>query len=417
MTIIVNKNIYKKPINFKDLSLSCPELREYLIPINNKNFEFTINFKDEDSIRCLTKCLLEKDFSLRVKLPLNNLIPTLPNRLDYINYIFDLSGYDAATNKKVNILDIGTGPLPVYPLLISRVYDNTVTYGTDIDRDSLELANINITKNNLNDKIKLYKTTKEESLIPPVIINNISENEINCQLCNPPFYESIEEIKHLENFKSTKPKSMNLGSLNEVVTEGGETAFVSNLIDESLNNQHLFKWYSSLLGKFSSLEVLINKLRQHNINNYALKEISLGSTRRWVLAWSFYYDRLPNHLMRIEGGSFKSLNPPSNEVYITTDKLLDYLINDVLINIQNLSIDSYNDNTIQLTLIGDETWSRSVRRKLMKGETLSVDSNKITKLRFNYDGMECSLKITWLYGSDRQLFISLYKHINSKLLN
>lgn len=49
-----------------------------------------IDFKDEEALRTLTRCLLKKDFGLDMELPENFLIPTLPLRLNYILWIEDI---------------------------------------------------------------------------------------------------------------------------------------------------------------------------------------------------------------------------------------------------------------------------------------------------------------------------------------
>jgi 23S rRNA (adenine1618-N6)-methyltransferase len=68
---------------------------------------------------------------------------------------------------------------------------------------------------------------------------------------------------------------------------GGEVAFISKLIDESINLQGRVRWYSSMLGKLSSVSTLLGKLKDHDIENYALTEFTQGNTKRWGLAWSF----------------------------------------------------------------------------------------------------------------------------------
>lgn len=49
-----------------------------------------IDFKDENALKTLTKCLLERDFNLTVHLPPKQLVPTLPLRLNYILWIEDI---------------------------------------------------------------------------------------------------------------------------------------------------------------------------------------------------------------------------------------------------------------------------------------------------------------------------------------
>lgn len=73
-----------------------------------------------------------------------------------------------------------------------------------------------------------------------------------------------------------------------MVTPGGEVAFVSRMIEESLVLRDRVQWYTSMLGKFSSIAVLVQKLRNKGIGNYAVTEFVQGSkTRRWAIAWSF----------------------------------------------------------------------------------------------------------------------------------
>jgi 23S rRNA (adenine1618-N6)-methyltransferase len=84
------------------------------------------------------------------------------------------------------------------------------------------------------------------------------------------------------------------GSETEMLTPGGEVAFVSKMIDESLALRDRVQWYTSMLGKFSSLSALIQKLRDNGIDNYAATEFLQGNkTRRWGIAWSFD-DMRPN---------------------------------------------------------------------------------------------------------------------------
>lgn len=73
-----------------------------------------------------------------------------------------------------------------------------------------------------------------------------------------------------------------------MVTPGGEIAFVSRLIEESHALKSHCQWFTSMLGKFSSVEVILSKLREKDINNYAVKDLIQGSkTKRWVVGWSW----------------------------------------------------------------------------------------------------------------------------------
>lgn len=73
-----------------------------------------------------------------------------------------------------------------------------------------------------------------------------------------------------------------------MVTPGGEIEFVSRMIEESLRLREQVIWYTSMLGKLSSVSVIVEKLIQHGNHNYAVTEFVQGTkTRRWAVAWSW----------------------------------------------------------------------------------------------------------------------------------
>lgn len=73
-----------------------------------------------------------------------------------------------------------------------------------------------------------------------------------------------------------------------MVTTGGEIAFITRMIEESLHLRERVIWYTTMLGKLSSVSVLIETLLEHKNNNYAVTEFVQGNkTRRWAIAWSW----------------------------------------------------------------------------------------------------------------------------------
>ncbi len=107
-------------------------------------------------------------------------------------------------------------------------------------------------------------------------------------MCNPPFYTSTGEMLTSAASKQRPPFTACTGSENEMIYPGGETAFVSRLLSESLTLKNRVQWYSTMLGKFSSVPDLVTKLKDSNIENFAVTEFVQGSkTRRWAVAWSF----------------------------------------------------------------------------------------------------------------------------------
>lgn len=136
-------------------------------------------------------------------------------------------------------------------------------------------------------------------------------------MCNPPFYESRTDMLISAAAKQRPPFTACTGSENEMVTAGGEVAFVSRIIDESLVLKDRVQWYTSMLGKFSSVGVIVQKLKDHNIDNYAVTEFVQGSkTRRWAIGWS--YDDLRPSMSVARGVSSlqKALLPFPSEYHV-----------------------------------------------------------------------------------------------------
>ena len=113
-------------------------------------------------------------------------------------------------------------------------------------------------------------------------------DSIDFTICNPPFYSSAEELVNCAALKSRPPHSACTGSEIEMATPGGEVAFVGRIIEESCTLKDRVQWYSSMLGKFSSISSVIEQLKGKRVNNWAVKEfIQGGKTRRWGVAWSW----------------------------------------------------------------------------------------------------------------------------------
>ena len=107
-------------------------------------------------------------------------------------------------------------------------------------------------------------------------------------MCNPPFYASDADLLTSAAEKSRPPHSACTGAEVEMVTPGGEVAFVSRMIEESLVMKERVQWYSSMLGKLSSVNTVTEGLKEKGVDNWAVKEFVQGEkTRRWGVAWSW----------------------------------------------------------------------------------------------------------------------------------
>ena len=107
------------------------------------------------------------DFGLRVEIPQGHLVPTVPQKLNYIHWIEDLLGSDnGATGGQVNGIDIGkrigeqhcklwcigTGASCIYPLLGATI-NGWSFLATEILPDSVKCAGENVARNSLEEKV------------------------------------------------------------------------------------------------------------------------------------------------------------------------------------------------------------------------------------------------------------------------
>ena len=103
-------------------------------------------------------------------------------------------------------------------------------------------------------------------------------------MCNPPFYSSREEIEKSATEKEFSPSAVCTGADTEMITTGGESAFVRQIVAESLiyrtkckyvpvsdplsSGCHKYpnsRWFTSMLGKLFSLTDVVNSLRENGV--------------------------------------------------------------------------------------------------------------------------------------------------------
>ncbi|KAK4052302.1 hypothetical protein OIO90_004383 [Microbotryomycetes sp. JL221] len=236
-SMVILKNPYADSnIDFEALALQDDRFAPHVV--KSAKGRATINWGDQQAVKNLTLALLRRDFELELTLPDDRLCPTVPGRLEYVIWILQLAidgshednGHGA--NRPLTGLDIGTGASAIYPLLACRTLDHTRFIATDIDSHSIEFARSNVIRNHLQDRVKIVQTDVQGPFIPDEISNGIET--IDLTICNPPFYESHDEIASSLAAKKLEPFAVCTGSNNEMVTPGGEVAFVGRLVDESL---------------------------------------------------------------------------------------------------------------------------------------------------------------------------------------
>ncbi|KAH8594405.1 DUF890 domain protein [Bisporella sp. PMI_857] len=418
------QNPYKEDVNFAELALQDPEFAAVLKA--NGQLDFT----SPESVRRLTKSLLRRDFGLKLELPSDRLCPPVPNRLNYLLWIQSLldttsdtysDSYDS--ERKVLGLDIGTGASCIYPLLGCTQRPGWRFAATDVDDRSIEFAVKNIQDNRLQNRVRVLQTKPAGPLLP---LDAFSIDNIDFSMCNPPFYESKSEMLSSAGAKQRPPFTACTGSESEMVTEGGEVAFVSRMIEESVNLRNRVQWYSSMLGKHSSVEVLIRCLKEKGVSNYAVTEFVQGSrTRRWGIAWSFGDLRPKMAIARGLASLAKALLPfPSEYEFMlnSSDRLrLGQNLNETMSVLQMKWIWKQATST-GLGFSSNAVWSRAFRRNAAKGrESIEEDGgNMALGFRIHIGeapDIQTTTRVTirWVKGFDSVLFESLCGMVKRKL--
>lgn len=143
------KNPYfQHPIDFFELYKQYhEELSPFFTVKDYAKKKVTFNFKDHHALRALTKVLLRKDFGITLPRPIPEdfLCPPLPNRLNYLCWLDDLTQSTASLTEDITdqfgtsrplIADIGTGVIGIYALLGAIVF-RLRFIASDIDSSSL----------------------------------------------------------------------------------------------------------------------------------------------------------------------------------------------------------------------------------------------------------------------------------------
>jgi 23S rRNA (adenine1618-N6)-methyltransferase len=157
--------------------------------------------------------------------------------------------------------------------------------GTDIDPHSFSYANQNIERNDLTSRIRTKLNTTEDALIAP---GAFDLDKLDFVMCNPPFYSSAEDLAISSAGKSGPPSAVCTGAEVEMICPGGDAGFVLRMVEESRELKDTVRWYTSMLGKLSSVHQVIDRLKEIGINNWAVTLLRAGNkTRRWAVGWSF----------------------------------------------------------------------------------------------------------------------------------
>lgn len=290
----------------------------------------------------------------------------------------------------------------------------------------------------MQDRIKVHLSRPDGPMIP---LDELGIQRLDFVMTNPPFYASEDEMLKSATKKSRPPHSACTGAPVEMVCEGGEVAFVSRILEESLVLRDKIQWYTAMFGIVSSLEVMVDKLREKAINNYAVTEFIQGNkTRRWAIAWSFAPMRPAQDVCRgMKATAWRKVLPAIVEVEILTFPISEGVGEpaDALAQlIGGLDLISWAWDKELLRGIGrarENVWSRAWRRKRKReeaedegteqGPSTAVKAIDSEVCVFGFcvsivvNRTEAVVGCRWREGHDESIFTSFCGFINTRLQN
>ena len=266
-----------------------------------------------------------------------------------------------------------------------------------------------------------------------VPIDEVDLPRIDFVMTNPPFYESEDEMFKSAAKKSRPPLSACTGAPIEMVCEGGEVAFVTRILDESLRLRDRVQWYTSMFGMVSSLETMVEKLRERGVDNYAVTEFIQGKkTRRWALAWSFGPMRPSQEVARgMKATPWRKILPLPVEVKVLTFPVSEGIGKraDALLDLVGpLELISWEWNKELLRGIGrarENVWSRAWRRKRKReeaeGATVPGGNSESETCVFGFSlaivvgKTDAVVSCSWREGHDEAIFTSFCGFVKTRL--
>ncbi|KAI9807416.1 MAG: Methyltransferase-like protein 16 [Piccolia ochrophora] len=205
-----------------------------------------------------------------------------------------------------------------------------------------------------------------------------------------------------------------------MVTPGGEVAFVERILDESVLLKDRVQWYTSMLGKLSSVSTIVEKLKERGVANWAMAEFVQGNkTRRWAVGWSWSDMRPTMAVARNINSLPKHLMPFPSEYSFQVVRVPIDVIGQRLNTVLTEAPLQWQWRAPLATGVGfamENVWSRASRRQRGSSDDTTHDADEIdeeeaalgfkVQLRGLKDSQNTGVVIRWLKGNDSVLFES-----------
>ena len=258
--------------------------------LTDKGSYLDLDWNDPAVVHALNCSLLQRDFKRKLIFPQGRLCPSVPLRLNYLLWVMR----DLLDNpqEQYTAIDIGTGSTCIYPLLGTALSNKISFYASELDEKAMSSAQSNVLNNGLKDRIHVI-AGRDGVFFEPVfqvythgLGIHVDQPHFEFSMCNPPFFSSGQEWE--------RNKKLSFGGVHgEMVTEGGELQFLTEMILESVKEVNRFRvrWFTTMVGIKENLKYLEATLKRNAGSTTATvqrHQFMQGRTTRWGLAWTFF---------------------------------------------------------------------------------------------------------------------------------
>lgn len=285
------RNRHRGRYDFPSLIASHPPLAEF-VAVNSYGDE-SVNFADGTAVRVLNQALLCHFYQIaNWTLPEGFLCPPVPGRADYIHHLADLLAEDnkSVVPRNINVLDIGCGANCIYPLIGQHEYGWRFT-GSEINEAAMRSASAIIAANpGVERRVRLRRQKDPQAIFTGIIHKN---EHYHVVICNPPFHASASDAKQsgqrkVRNLGLDSRAPLNFGGQqDELWCEGGEKAFITRMITESVLFARQCIWFTSLVSRKENLPALMQALEDAGAGTVRTVDMAQGQKQSRFIAWTF----------------------------------------------------------------------------------------------------------------------------------
>lgn len=298
------RNPHRFRYDFPALVKACPALASFVV--FNKYGDQSVDFTNPEAVKLLNKAILIHFYDIHHwDIPANYLRPPIPGRADYIHYAADLLSESnegvIPSGKAITALDIGVGANCVYPIIGNRSYGWNFV-GSDIDPKAVQNAKRILTTNAVLTPFVECRLQASPSSVFKGIVQ--PDERFDFTMCNPPFHSSAEEAsagtqrkwQNLGRTPLAQKQTLNFGGQNtELWCEGGEKAFITQMIEQSAQIAPQCFWFTTLVSKKTTLPFLYKALKKVKAFDTRTIEMAQGQKVSRIVAWTF----LGNHQQKV----------------------------------------------------------------------------------------------------------------------